>query len=87
MGFAVTGRNYPSMDRLSWSAMACRKSSVFRYMLSVTFAIPCMQMAKSLVISPASTVSTQAFSSATANRSNSGVPSSFARCSKPLVQA
>lgn len=42
-----------------------------------------MHPARSLVILPASTTSTQAFSNANANLAKSGVLSNFARCSRP----
>jgi hypothetical protein len=71
-------------DRLSCSEMASRKSSVLRYMPSFTFESPWMHAAKSLVILPPSTVSTQACSRAFAKRPKSGLLSSFARCSKPV---
>lgn len=45
-----------------FSEMASMKSSVYRYMPSLTFFSPWMQPAKSLVIFPESTVSTQACS-------------------------
>lgn len=66
------------------SRMASRKSSVLRNIPSFTLDRPWMQPAKSLVILPLSTVSMQAFSRANANLANSGVPSSLARCSKPI---
>lgn len=54
---------------------------------SLTLVEPWIQMAKSFVNRPASTVSTHAFSNADANRSKSGVSSNLARCSKPRVHA
>lgn len=67
--------------------MACKKSSVFKYMPSLTFGSPWIHAAKSFVILPDSIVSTHDFSSANANLAKSGVLSNFARCSKPLVHA
>lgn len=46
-----------------------------------------MDAAKSLVILPDSTQSTQAFSKVWAKRDKSGVLSNLALCSKPRVQA
>src|SRR6202035_5180001 len=43
--------------------------------------------ARSLVMKPASTVSTQTFSSVAANFSSSALLSSLARCDRPRVQA
>ena len=43
--------------------------------------------ARSLVMSPASTVSTVTFSSVSAKRSSAALSSSFARCFSPPVQA
>ena len=51
------------------------------------FLIPWMHPAKSLVIFPESTVSTQAFSRRRAHFWSSTLLSSLPRCSKPLVQA
>uniref|UniRef100_A0A8W7PZ63 Uncharacterized protein n=1 Tax=Anopheles coluzzii TaxID=1518534 RepID=A0A8W7PZ63_ANOCL len=52
-----------------------------------TFAIPLMQMAKSLVMKPDSIVSMHTFSSVSANRFSSALSSSLARCSSPRVHA
>lgn len=70
-------------ERLSCSAMASKKSSVLRYIPSLTFDSPWIQPAKSFVIFPDSTVSTQAFSRAVANRFKSLLLSNLARCSNP----
>ena len=60
---------------------------VLRYMSGLTLAIPWMQMAKSFVILPESTVSMHDCSSSLAKRDSSGLLSSLARCSSPRVQA
>lgn len=67
--------------------MASKKSSVLRYIFSLTLLIPCIQIAKSFVIFPDSTQSTHAFSKSLANFPNSGVLSRLALCSRPRVQA
>lgn len=71
----------------SCSAMASKKSSVWRYIPSFTFLSPWIHPAKSLVYLPDSTQSMQAFSRSEANFSSSGVSSNFARCSRPRVHA
>lgn len=70
------------------SAIASKKSWVFKNIPSLTLLMPpCTAAAKSLVIFPDSTHSTQAFSKVFANFSTSGVPSSFPLCASPLVHA
>lgn len=49
--------------------------------------IPLMQIAKSLVMKPASMVSTQTLSKAWQKRFNGSLPSNLARCSSPRVHA
>src|SRR5690606_37255567 len=70
-----------------------RAASRFEATLSMKPSVvsqPCLSptsRARSLVMSPASTVSTQTFSRVLAKRSSSALPSSLARCSRPRVQA
>lgn len=82
--FISADKTYFRCDRSNWSAIACKKSSVFKYMPSLTFDKPWMHPARSLVIFPSSTTSMQACSKANANLANSGVLSNFARCSRPV---
>src|SRR5262249_46388526 len=65
-----------------FSSRAARNSSVVRNGVSFP-----TSSARSLVILPLSTVSTQTRSSVSAKAVTSGVPSSFPRCASPLVQA